>query len=201
MPTRVKRLHATEAAARVGYAVAMLGRRGSGCADLLGPTDRKSATYHALPLKTRFDLSWVANEAGCWIWCAGMKPNGYGVMEHHGVMWQAHRAAYDLLVGPIPVGLDLDHRCHTDDPACPGGWTCPHRRCVNPAHLEPVTRKENLRRALAARTHCKSGRHERTPENTFTKPSGRKTCLPCMRDVHKRAAAKKFAIVAEAVAA
>jgi hypothetical protein len=46
----------------------------------------------------------------------------------------AHRYAYEWLIGPIPIGLDLDHLCRT-------------RECVNPNHLEPVTRKENIRRS------------------------------------------------------
>jgi len=50
----------------------------------------------------------------------------------------AHRFAYEELVGPIPEGLDLDHLCR-------------NKTCVNPAHLEPVTRAENVRRAHIAR--------------------------------------------------
>lgn len=44
---------------------------------------------------------------------------------------------------PIPDDLQIDHLCHTDDPGCLGGNDCPHRRCVNPAHLEPVTPQGN----------------------------------------------------------
>lgn len=45
----------------------------------------------------------------------------------------AHRVAYELWVGPIPEGMELDHRCKV-------------RACINPAHLEPVTHAENMRR-------------------------------------------------------
>lgn len=58
----------------------------------------------------------------------------------------AHRAAYELLVGPIPEGLQIDHVCHSRDLACAGGWHDPHKACVNPRHLEPVTHAENMAR-------------------------------------------------------
>mgnify|MGYP007071623989 FL=1 len=60
----------------------------------------------------------------------------------------AHRAAWEVVNGPVPAGLVVDHRCHNADTACPGGPSCPHRRCCNPAHLEPVTHRTNLRRNL-----------------------------------------------------
>ncbi len=76
---------------------------------------------------------------GCWIWLGALHRNGYGNIRvgsmkdgtrGHRV---AHRALYEALVGPIPAGMELDHLCRV-------------RSCVNPAHLEPVTRRENLRR-------------------------------------------------------
>ena len=73
-------------------------------------------------------------ETGCWLW-SGATTTGYG--RFHLAMGLplvvAHRFAYETLVGPVPAGLDLDHLCRV-------------RRCVNPAHLEPVTRRENLMR-------------------------------------------------------
>jgi hypothetical protein len=60
----------------------------------------------------------------------------------------AHRLVYESLIGPVPEGLQLDHVCHTRSTACVGGVACPHRRCVNPHHLEPVTTQENTRRAI-----------------------------------------------------
>jgi hypothetical protein len=64
---------------------------------------------------------------------------------------RAHRWAYEDAYGPIPYGLTIDHTCHTNDPDCPGGDTCPHRSCVNARHLEAVDDEENRRRARTRR--------------------------------------------------
>lgn len=78
----------------------------------------------------------VNAEGPCWEWTAAtMKQNGYGVFNRgrsDGTVL-AHRFSYELLVGPIPDGLQLDHLCR-------------NRICVNPDHLEPVTQRENLLR-------------------------------------------------------
>lgn len=87
---------------------------------------------------------------GCWHWTGTVKPNGYGrLWLARGVMVHAHRLAYELFVGPIPDGKDVGHTCHDRDLACVGGVTCEHRLCVNPAHLAPMPRLDNL---LAGRT-------------------------------------------------
>lgn len=68
---------------------------------------------------------------GCWLWTAATRSLGYGVItDDAGRQWAAHRMAWTMLVGPIPVGLEIDHLCHV--PAC-----------VNPEHLRIATRKEN----------------------------------------------------------
>jgi len=95
------------------------------------------------PLLDRFQEKYQVNEAGCWVWTATGVANGYGTIDVDGRHALAHRVAYELFVGEIPAGLDLDHLCR-------------NRRCVNPAHLEPVTRSENLRRGFEARG-CKNG--------------------------------------------
>lgn len=71
---------------------------------------------------------------GCWLWTAAVdKDPGYGRIWDGHRMAHAHRVVYELNVGPIPDGLELDHLCRV-------------RHCVNPAHLEPVTHAENVRR-------------------------------------------------------
>lgn len=77
--------------------------------------------------------------SGCWLW-SGSRTHpvwGYGTVSVDGHMVVAHRAVYEVVVGPIPTGMDIDHLCRV-------------RLCVNPAHLEPVTRLENNRRKFAA---------------------------------------------------
>lgn len=77
---------------------------------------------------------------GCWIWHGGTtrRENGYGRFKLNGKKYTAHRFLYELLVGPIPPGHELDHLCRVT-------------RCVRPSHLEPVTHAENVRRGNEAR--------------------------------------------------
>lgn len=93
----------------------------------------------------------VDKSGDCWIWTAYRLPYGYGQFTSNDYRhYRAHRYAYEALVGPIPAGLHLDHLCHNGTD-CYGGRACPHRACVNPAHLEPVTNRENLRRGNGKR--------------------------------------------------
>lgn len=112
-------------------------------------------------------------ETGCWLW-QGASRNNYGTIWVDGRCLTSHRVAYELLVGPVPDGMDVDHVCHSEDLTCQGGATCRHRLCFNPDHLEPVTRRENAHRGrgLHGQTHCKYG-HELTPENTYAIMEGR----------------------------
>lgn len=121
----------------------------------------------------------------CWPWLAAIDQGGYGTFwAGVGRSTRPHIFAYESEIGVVPNGLDLDHVCHTRDLSCEGGPTCLHRKCVNPAHLEPVTRRVNLKRGRLKgpidgggaakyqrdKTHCPKG-HEYTAENTYTPPS------------------------------
>lgn len=119
----------------------------------------------------------VALEDECWIWEAG-KFRGYGCFYSSIAKKQqrAHRVAYEMFVGPIPEGLHLDHLCR-------------NRGCVNPAHLEPVTNRENVLRGVgptavnAKKTHCPRG-HALEGDNIYWRPTGRR-CKQCVRE-HNR---------------
>ena len=76
----------------------------------------------------------------CWLWTGFKERKGYGYFRDGDFVWKAHRYAYELLVGPIPDGATIDHA------------VCGNTSCVNPAHLEPVSRAENTRRARAKRS-------------------------------------------------
>jgi len=104
----------------------------------------------------------------CWLWTGYKGSGGYGRFGANKKVGYAHRIAYELVKGPIPKGLELDHLCR--NPAC-----------VNPSHLEPVTHKENMERGThATKTHCING-HKFTPRNTYTPPSkpGTRECRTC----------------------
>lgn len=116
---------------------------------------------------------------GCWEWTAGRTGGGYGAIMVEGRQSTAHRVVYEVFVGPIPIGLDLDHLCR-------------NRGCVRPDHLEPVTRRENLLRGEtlaarhAAKTHCDAG-HELTVENVYErKDKPGRMCRECRRLVDSR---------------
>ena len=107
----------------------------------------------------------------CWLWTAGCGSDGYGRLYVAGRHVLAHRFAYELLVGPIPEGLQIDHLCRV-------------RLCVNPAHMEPVTQQENIRRGESgrwqlAKTHCPQG-HPYDTENTNLY-RGMRYCRSCGR--------------------
>lgn len=121
----------------------------------------------------------------CWIWTGRPHVSGYGYLHVVGGARRSNRLAYELLIGPIPEGLVVDHLCHNGDSSCPSGYQCRHRLCVNPAHLEAVLNRVNILRGNnnaaknAARTHCIYG-HEFTADNTLVSDEGRKRkCRTC----------------------
>lgn len=154
------------------------------------PTVNRS--HRGEPAIDRFLLK-VDKTAGCWVWTGTVTRKGYGMFWPDGGGVPAHRWSYEHYVGPIPEVLQLDHLCHTRDRSCPGGDACPHRRCVNPAHLEPVTAKENQVRSLhdpAVRTHCPQG-HPYDEVNTYLTARGSRGCRTCRRAAQIAYQAKK----------
>ncbi|MBF8255858.1 MAG: hypothetical protein HW375_765 [Anaerolineales bacterium] len=88
----------------------------------------------------------------CWVWQARWRNDGYGRFHTGpGTSTHAHRWAYEEATGPIPDRLELDHLCHNADKTCAGGVSCPHRACVRPTHLEPVSHHSNLLRSSLTR--------------------------------------------------
>lgn len=73
-------------------------------------------------------------ETGCWIWQRSVGHDGYGRCARRGRWYLAHRLFWQELRGPIPDGMVMDHLCGV-------------RSCVNPDHLDIVTRTENSRRS------------------------------------------------------
>lgn len=134
----------------------------------------------------------------CVPWQGAIDRNGYGTLGRR----YAHRLAYEAVHGEVPPGTEIDHACHSRDLSCPGGRTCPHRRCVNPDHLEAVTRRENIRRGRsfindkADQTHCVNG-HEFTEENTYRRPdTGCRVCRECRRINLRRLYARRRGVEA-----
>jgi HNH endonuclease len=107
----------------------------------------------------------------CWVWTATTNKKGYGRFNIGGKLHQAHRVAYELLIGPVPAGLLPDHLCRNSS-------------CVNPAHLEIVTNRENTLRGAGAsasnarKTHCPKG-HPYDRANTYRRPDGGRECRIC----------------------
>lgn len=126
-------------------------------------------------LAERFDAM-VSPEpnTGCWLWTGNVNAKGYGRMRtdgQHGAV-PAHRVAYELFIGPIPQGLEIDHLCRV-------------RCCVNPDHLEAVTSRTNTLRgdgpsAIAVRRPtCRHGHPVTDPKDVYRGANGSRVCRLC----------------------
>lgn len=113
-------------------------------------------------------------ESGCWIWMLALLKGGYGRIKIGKITKLAHRVAYELLKGPIPDGLEIDHLCRV-------------RCCINPNHLEPVSYLENIRRgegnAAATKAHAANQRAKtQCPKGhlyNYISPQGKRACSIC----------------------
>ena len=136
------------------------------------------------PILTLFDRTTLPLDLDqCWDW-TGSKVRGYGIFMWRGRNIAAHRFAFELLRGPVPDGLDLDHLCR-------------RRHCVNPWHLEPVTRRVNLLRGdtivarQAAQTHCKHD-HPLSGDNLYMEPgTNKRHCRECRSRIDRERAPKR----------
>lgn len=115
----------------------------------------------------------------CWLW-TGHTTQGYGTIRVDGRTVRVHRFSWEMVNGPVPEGLELDHLCRV-------------RNCVNPDHLEPVTHVENTMRGLAPpainarRLVCRKGHPLDFSHATSETSTGvRRRCRTCQREANAR---------------
>jgi hypothetical protein len=141
------------------------------------PEDRKEWLAMRRKIAERLNEGSIPEpNSGCLLWLKAMNHDGYGVTWAEGKTALAYNVAYELKCGPVPEGLELDHLCRV-------------RLCINPNHLEPVTRSVNQKRGLSfppraaenlSRTHCPKG-HPYSGENLRIGPKGNRRCAECSR--------------------
>lgn len=129
--------------------------------------------------RLRLNNLWEPDElTGCMWWTGHIGAGGYGTLWADGKNRKAHRLAYELWVGPVPDGLELDHLCR-------------NRSCICPAHLEAVDHRTNVVRGIgptssnASKTHCVNG-HPLSGENLRITYVGTRMCKACHRRVCER---------------
>jgi HNH endonuclease len=145
----------------------------------------------AVPLKERFEKHFIPEpNSGCWLWLSATIAGGpknnpalYGVIGNdRGLvpkMLMAHRASYQVYKGEIPEGHDIDHECR-------------NTLCVNPDHLQPLTRKRHIKLTYehARQGKCKRG-HLMTEKNSWIEKTGQAHCRRCHADREAKNRANK----------
>lgn len=132
-----------------------------------------------LPTRIRRKIVLVGE---CWVWTGSRKGSGYGQVWIDNAVRAAHRVIWEMLRGPIPSGLTMDHLCR-------------QKPCVNPSHLEPVTLLENIMRsdtitAIYARRNTCSRGHNYQEMGTVRDKGGKRRCYKCTA-IHRATARAK----------
>lgn len=129
---------------------------------------------------------------GCWPWPGNKTRGGYGVIRTGlpngpGDRQYVHRASYEMFVGPIPNGMQIDHLCR-------------NRACFNPAHLDVVNNRTNFLRgnhpsAVGRRNRrCRNDLHDMTGDNVMIiKRDGSRRCKACYQECQRRRQQKQRA--------
>jgi hypothetical protein len=134
-------------------------------------TPWQEALPDALPRHLKRNI--VLGDGGCWLWTRSLNRDGYGWASLNDKTYEAHRLVYQLVNGDVDSGAVLDHLCRV-------------RACVNPAHLEPVSNRENLRRSEltpSGMLHCAKCGAE---FQVVGKSCKQRRCRACARDYDRR---------------
>lgn len=160
----------------------------TGCGGLFEETSMPK--FDGKTLQQRFNERYTVNKiTGCWNWTAGFNGKGYAYLwvpdekrnekrPGKGRTLQAYKLGWIWKNGTVPKGMELHHRCE-------------NTRCVNPDHLELLTKANHQRKPDTMcgqnllKTKCPRG-HDYSPENTYVNPKGGRTCRECERQRHRR---------------